>query len=270
MELRREIQEIKSGRKKLIIFLIGIITISNLAIIASPDLNTSADLSRIFAVGLAAVLSLIVIARQGIAGIFGRAYLSICVGIILWLAAESTWGYYEVVLHVERPFPSLADAFWLAGYGPVGYHLFKMSRFFGRGVKKYKIIIVAGGIAIFSGIYIQQLVSIFASTPETTTLGLAISTAYPVLDAILFLPAIVIVWNAGRGHLTSVPWIFIAWISLGTADTLLGIAAIQNFEGNLVIVNLFYIIAYSCMAAGLWWYNRFFILDKKKMGMQSE
>lgn len=45
MELRREIQEIKSGRKKLIIFLIGIITISNLAIIASPDLNTSADRS---------------------------------------------------------------------------------------------------------------------------------------------------------------------------------------------------------------------------------
>lgn len=268
MGLRKEVQEIKLGRRKLIISLIGIIIVANIIILAVPNENSAEDLSRILAVGSASILSIIVIARQGVTGIFGKAYLAISAGIILWLAAETTWGYYELVLNTDKPFPSLADAFWLAGYGPVGYHLFRMSRFYGRGIKKYKIAIVAGGIALFSGLYIQQLVSIFGNAPETTTLGLAISIAYPVLDAALFMPAIIIVLNAGRGHLTSIPWIFISWISLGMADTLLGIAAIQDFEGNLVIVNLFYIIAYVGMAAGLWWYNRFFILDRKKIGVQ--
>jgi hypothetical protein len=267
MELRKEIQETKTGRRKLIISLVGVIIAANIIILLSPDQNSAEDFSRILAVGAASILSLIVIARQGVAGIFGKAYLAISVGIILWLAAETTWGYYELVLHIDKPFPSVADALWLAGYGPVGYHLFGMSRFYGRGIKKYKIAIVAAGIAIFSGLYIQQLITIFGGAPETTTLGLAISIAYPVLDAALFMPAIVIVWNAGRGHLTSIPWIFISWISLGIADTLLGIAAIQDFEGNLMIVNLFYITAYVGMAAGLWWYNRFFILDKKKVGV---
>jgi hypothetical protein len=251
------------GRRNLIIALIAILLSSNIVILASPNLTFSGDLSRIFAIGSAAVLSIVVIVRQGIAGIFGRAYLAISAGVILWLMAETIWGYYELVLQIERPFPSLADAFWLAGYGPVGYHLFAMSRFYGRGVKKYKVAIVICGIALFSGIYIQQLFEIFQSTQETSTLGLAISITYPVIDAILFMPSIVIVWNAGKGYLTSIPWIFIAWISLGIGDTLLGIAAIQNFEGNEFIVNLFYLIAYLCMTAGLWWYNRFFILNKK-------
>ena len=266
MEVRKEVQQIKNGQRNLIISLISILIASNVIILLSPDFFTfSGDLSRILAVGSAAALSLVVIVRQGMAGIFGRAYLAISAGLILWLTAETIWGYYEIVLQVEKPFPSLADVFWLAGYGPVGYHLFAMSRFYGRGVKKYKIAIVICGIAVFSGIYIQQSFTIFESTGETSQLGLAISITYPVIDAILFMPAIVIVWNAGKGHLTSIPWIFIAWISMGIGDTLLGIAAIQNFEGNLLIVNLFYLIAYLCMTAGLWWYNRFFILDKKRI-----
>ena len=268
MEVRKEVQQINKGRRNLIISLVVILVLSNIVILLGPDLVFSADLSRILAIGFAAVLSLVVIGRQGIAGIFGRAYLAISAGIILWLIAESIWGYYELVLQVEKPFPSLADAFWLAGYGPVGYHLFAMSRFYGRGVKKYKIAIVICGIALFSGLYIQQLFTIFESTGETSQLGLAISITYPVIDAILFMPAIVIVWNAGKGHLTSIPWIFIAWISLGIGDTLLGVAAIQNFDNfalNGIIVNLLYLIAYLCMGAGIWWYNRFFILDKKKI-----
>jgi hypothetical protein len=265
LEVRKEVQQINRGRRDLIVSLVVILVLSNIVILLSPDPTFSADLSRILAIGFAAALSLIVVGRQGIAGIFGRAYLAISAGIILWLIAETTWGYYELVLQVEKPFPSLADIFWLAGYGPVGYHLFTMSRFYGRGVRKYKIAIVICGIALFSGLYIQQLFTIFGSTEGTSQLGLAISITYPVIDAILFMPAIVIVWNAGKGHLTSIPWIFIAWISMGIGDTLLGIAAIQNFEGNLLIVNLFYLIAYLCMTAGLWWYNRFFILDKKRI-----
>nr|WP_294804974.1 hypothetical protein [uncultured Nitrososphaera sp.] len=79
------------------------------------------------------------------------------------------------------------------------------------------------------------------------------------------MPAILIVLNSGKGYLTSIPWIFIGWIALGVADTLLGIAQVQNFDGDLFLINAFYVIAYLAMAAGLWWYNRFFIFDKARL-----
>lgn len=108
-----------------------------------------------------------------------------------------------------------------------------MSRFYGRGTKRKTIIIVGAGVAIFSGIYIFSLSGASELGGGADAIeGLAISIAYPVMDAILFVPAIIIVLNAGRGLLTSIPWIFISWIFLGLADTILGFTAVQNFQGN--------------------------------------
>lgn len=266
---------IKKTRRNLILALIGAIAVVNSIVLVSSfydqtSLVTSADLSRIFTIGSAVIMSIIVIIRQGIGGIFGRAYLSIAIGIILWLAAESTWGYYELGLGVERPFPSLADGFWLAGYAPIGYHLFSMSRFYGRGTKKKTIAIVGAGVAIFSGIYIVSLMG--ASELDGTVgamEGIAISIAYPILDAILFVPAILIVLNSGRGLLTSIPWIFISWIFLWLADTILGFTAVQKFQGNEVFVNSWYTVAYLTMTIGLWWYNRFFVFDEARYSSSS-
>jgi hypothetical protein len=242
----------------------------NLAVFAASGSDmvfVLADLSRVFTIGAAMIIALIVVFRQGVSGIFGRAYVALAIGIVLWFAAESTWTYYELILGVESPFPSLADGFWLAAYAFIGYHLFTMAKFYGKGVKKYIIAVVGAGIAIFAGLYISQLVAV-TELVDDAMLGLAISVAYPLLDAVLFLPAIVIVLNSGRGYLTSIPWIFIGWIILGIGDTLLGITAVQNFEGDVVLINTFYTIAYMSFAVGLYWYKRFFVFDPKKIGVQ--
>jgi len=228
-------------------------------------LVASADLSRTLTISSAAAMSLIVIVRQGITGIFGRAYLFLFIGIILWLLAEATWAYYELGLGIERPFPSTADAFWLAGYGPLGYHLFSMSRFYGRETRKLRTILVGISVAVFTGLYILALSSVSELGEGSDALiGFAISTAYPILDAIIIVPAILTVMNAGRGLLTSIPWIFISLIFLWLGDTILGFTAVQNFAGDIIFVNFWYTIAYLTMAAGLWWYNRFFILDEAR------
>jgi hypothetical protein len=266
--MRKEISEIRQGRKKLVIVLITAIVAINSVVLAtsqSNDLVLTSDLSRILTVGTAAALAVVVVTRQRINGIFGRAYLALATGLVLWLAAEATWGYYELVLQIERPFPSIADALWLAGYGPIGFHLFSMSRFYGRGVGRLKTAAVVAGMSIFVGLYIIDIAKVSEVEGEGAQVAIAISIAYPLLDTVLFMPAILIVLNSGRGYLTSIPWIFISWISLGIGDTLLGIAQVQNFNGDLVLINAFYIIAYLGMAAGLWWYNKFFIFDKAKL-----
>jgi hypothetical protein len=125
------------------------------------------------------------------------------------------------------------------------------------------------GMSIFLGLYIVGLSTVSELQGEGAELGIAISIAYPLLDTALFMPAILIVLNSGKGYLTSIPWIFIGWISLGIADTLLGLTQVQHFAqqfaGSDFLINTFYVIAYLAMAAGLWWYNRFFIFDKAKL-----
>ena len=39
------------------------------------------------------------------------------VGLLLWFGANVVWSYYEVVLDVVSPVPSLADIFLLSAYG---------------------------------------------------------------------------------------------------------------------------------------------------------
>jgi hypothetical protein len=144
-----------------------------------------------------------------------------------------------------------------------------MYKFFGKGVKKYQIVSVIGIIAVFAFFYLQSLVAV-SLPPEGESMSdyvipLAISVAYPVLDVILLVPAILIVLNSGRGHLTAIPWTFVSFILTAIADILLGYSAVTGFQNDVTIITMTYNAAYLCMAAGLLWYLRFFISEKKQV-----
>jgi hypothetical protein len=259
--------DIKQARRNLLLGLIAaIVAIDGVVLItAGSDMEIFAsDVSRIVTISAAAALSLVVVARQKVSGLFGRAYASLAAGLILWVIAESIWGYYEVGLGVERPFPSIADGFWLAAYGPFGYHLFSTARFFGKGVKKSAIVIVGVAAALYLAFYVQAILEIFALEGPEALPSLAISIAYPTLDAMLIIPAVLIVTNAGKGQLTSIPWIFVGWILLVLADSLLGIAAVSAPD-MIFHITMVYNASYLCFMAGLVWYNRLFIHDAKQL-----
>lgn len=259
--------EFKRARRNLILWLVAAIVAIDGAVLftAGSDMEIFAsDISRIVTISAAAAMSLIVVARQKVSGLFGRAYASLAAGLILWVIAESVWGYYEIGLGIERPFPSIADVFWLAAYGPIGYHLFSTARFFGKGVKKSTIFTVGVAAVLFLAFYVQAIADVFAIEGPEALPSLAISIAYPLLDILLIIPAVLILTNAGRGQLTSIPWIFLGWILLVIADSLLGIAAVSAPE-MVFHITMVYNAAYLCFMAGLVWYNRHFILDAKKL-----
>jgi len=260
--------EIKKQRKNLILGLIATIAVINLVVFltAGSDIEYFiSDLSRIGTIGAAAVLSLIVIRRQGVTGLFGKAYAMLAAGLILWVIAESIWGYYELALGTETPFPSIADAFWLAAYGPIGYHIFSTSKFFGRGIKKSTVIVVSVGAVLFSYFYLQAIIDVSTLEGTDALLGVGISIAYPVFDAIVLVPAILMIANAGRGQLTSIPWIFVAMLVLVSADSLLGLSAVVDFAGQTFHITMIYNASYLCFMAGLLWYNKQFIISEKQL-----
>lgn len=227
------------------------------------------DMLRIATIASAMVLSFVVFGKQGSRGLFGRAYTGLLVGLAMWFIAESIWGYYEVVLAEESPFPSVADAFWLGAYGGLLYYVFSMYKFFGKGVKAYQIATVIGIIAVFTFFYLQSLISVSlppdGESYDEYVVPILISVAYPVLDVILLVPAVLIVLNSGKGHLTAIPWAFVSFILTAIADIMLGYSAVTGFQNDVTIITMTYNAAYLCMAAGLLWYLSFFISERKKV-----
>lgn len=230
--------------------------------------NKLGDLTGPILASVATGIAVIIVIRQGLDGIFGRSYAALAAGLSLYLVAEILWAYYSIVAGVEVPFPSLADAFWLAGYGPFGYGLFKLAKLYkgGKPGPRRSIVVVTLLVATFASYYIAQLIVVSDVTTSDGVIALSIGIAYPILDAILVIPAVIAVLTSGRGYLTAVPWIFMSWIFMALADSIFGFAAITTAEVSVwnVFYNSSYNAAYICMVAGLYWHNRYLIFDLKQ------
>lgn len=257
----------KSVRNNIIYVLIGSIGFTSVLIILSPDDNKVIiyDIIEPLAAAIAVGLSVLVIYRQKTDGLMGKAYTFLGVGLALFLIAEIMWSYYEVVLEIENPFPSIADALWLIGYGPLLYFVFKMYRFFGASNSRtHQLFVFVGG-----AVFLVYLISSISQTAEFTTQGditsFLISISYPVLDTILLIPAALIILNPMKGELTSIPWIFLAVLIMSVGDSAFAyssnVTALQKMNW---VWNLFFVTSYFVTSAGLFWHNRFFIYDSKE------
>lgn len=258
----------KNARRNMIIGLITVTLAVNLIILLSGDVeskNYYGNLLRPILAAVATGLAITIVIRQKTKGVFGRSYAALAAGLALYLVAEILWGYYAIVLGIEVPFPSLADAFWLAAYGPFGYGLFTLSRLYSYGKKNGKAIIITGtAVAIFACYYVVQLISVSDLSTADGVVATTIGISYPILDSILIIPALLAVMSSGKGYLTSVPWIFVSWIFTAIADSIFGFTAVASLAGDISIWNLFYNAAYTSMAAGLLWHIKYMIFNKKR------
>ncbi|NWG36890.1 hypothetical protein [Nitrososphaera sp.] len=210
------------------------------------------------AFALAAVVAL----RQGKSGLYGKAQAAFALALGLWLAGELLWTYYELGLGIDNPFPSLADAAWLAGYAPAAYYLFRIYRFFGAGQNRLALA-VSVATAAFVAYSAIELVLVSAD-PEGDALSLVVSLLYVAVDGLLIVPAVLVLLRLKSGKLTGVPWFLLSISMLLFAAADLGFAyhsAIGAPENDWVWDPL-YNAAYIMMAATLFWHNRFFIYDR--------
>lgn len=267
--------EPKLVRRNLIIVLIASITVSSSLIVFS---NTEAKtlfsdiiepLSALIAVGLASL----VVHKQKLDGLIGKVYASLAIGLVLWFIAGVIWSYYQIVIGIEIPTLSPADALWLIGYVPFMYYIFRMFRFFNRSPNRYDVIIVSIAAAIYLIFIMDAVIEVSEFSTQNSFIKFLVSIAYPILDVILIVPAALMILDSARkdhdgrrgGKLVSIPWIFLSFIIMTIADS--GFVYSSNAgwtQGVIWIWTPFYISGYLVMAAGLFWHNRFFIFDEKK------
>jgi hypothetical protein len=96
---------------------------------------------------------------------------------------------------------SIADALWFIGYASFGYFLFSLyHHFFRKEFELFVLILVAIIIAIALIFVLDSIVSILRLL-STQTIDLPVTLVtlvYPVLDAVLFFPAVLIFWAVRR------------------------------------------------------------------------
>jgi diguanylate cyclase (GGDEF)-like protein len=141
------------------------------------------------AIGLAGVAGLLVgvrLHRPRRAGLWWM----LAGGLLCIVAGDFVYALYERVLHREAPFPSPADALYLAGCPLIGLSLVLLvrTRTAGRDpVSWIDATIVASGFGLLSWIF---LMAPTASSNDLSWLGRLVALAYPVWD-VLFLALLV-------------------------------------------------------------------------------
>jgi hypothetical protein len=265
----RKSMEILLELRYVILTLVGFIILVNsfifLSSIQTRFVYTNLTINVTAATAL--IAAIIVLIRQiRVHSQYARAFTFLAAGMALWFTAEVTWTYYQLGLGIETPFPSPADAFWLAGYVPLTYHLYNIYRTVTRKV-------VGGSmLAILSGIVASMLAFLLYLTfgisgQQQGMVELTINLAYPILDAILLIPAIVILWSFRKGEPAYTHWVmislFIIFVTVADIGFDYALAVNEESAGQQEwIWDMFYNAGYLSIAGALFWYNRYLVLTK--------
>jgi hypothetical protein len=243
-------------RRNVVIALIGSIFFASSFIIFAPVEQKTfySDIIEPTSTAIAAGLSLLVVYRQKVDGLIGKAYFSLAVALLLWLSAEVIWSYYETGLGIPIPTPSLADAFWLIGYGPFMYYVFKLYNFFHRSVSKPIVtVIICTAVTIYLAYIVDTTVKTSDLSTQVGVVRFLVNIAYPILDMVLIVPtSLIIIGSSRSGDLTSIPWIFLAFVITTIADNRFAYASNADWSEQAIwIWDPLYIAGYLVMAAGL-------------------
>lgn len=267
MKQQQAINNLNLLRRNLILIFVGSVLLVS-SIILFLDEEKRLVIGDIFVAGsaiLQMILSLIVVYRQKLDGLIGKAYSFLAIGLVLWCIAEILWTYSEIALGIKDRFPSISDIFWLAGYGPLMYYIIKMYKLFNNHLHKSNVILVCIASTIYLGFIIYFLVQHSEFSTQEDILIFLISISYLIFDLIFIVPTTLIILDPLKGDLTSIPWIFLSMLILAIADAMFGYTSVTGMTEENWIWTPVYTAAYLLMAIGLFWHNRFFVFDEKKV-----
>ena len=178
-------------------------------------------------------------------------WLLIAAGQFLWIIGDTTWNYYEIVLHRAVPYPAAPDAFYLAGYPLVaaGLVLFIRSRSPGRDrASLVDASIVTTGLGLLVWIY---LAAPYARDASLGTAGRLVSVAYPLVDVLLIAVAARLLIGPSRRERTQ--YLLLGFlIAILTSDVVYSLLALFGTYHTGDLVDAGWLLGYVLVgAAGL-------------------
>jgi hypothetical protein len=132
-------------------------------------------------------------------------------GTLLWAMAEVVWFFYDAVLQMEIPYPSLADLLWLVAYIPfwVGIKSRYDKLHYSLNLRQ------RGALVIFIGCFLLLMFNfvlrpiITAFDPERIAESI-LNILYPLADFVTLILTCLMLFSIGRGRFVAATWGLIA------------------------------------------------------------
>ncbi len=185
-------------------------------------------------------------------------------GTLCWVVAETIWFVAEVLLAIDLPYPSPADAFWLAGYGLILRGLIAQIRLYGvplgSGRRRLLTAVSALAVAVVVGLVLPPIVRDFSIARWVEGL---LDVLYPLLDLALLLLTFTLVLTLGPSYAREA-WLLIAagFGIIATSDLLfVGLTWHDLYypedEYTLlsIVTDYLYIVGYLVWALGFYAYR---------------
>jgi branched-chain amino acid transport system substrate-binding protein len=197
-----------------------------------------------------------------------KSYLSLAIGLVLWLIADIIWASYELVYHVAAPIPSVSDILWLAGYPFFAYNLIATYRQFHNRFNKRVLLATIIGNVIFIAYLIYLTIGLLDFSSQESVSMFAVLIAYPIMNAVLTIPALTILVGLWKERPWSIPWTFkaLSLFCIVITDSWFAFIVISGLYEQVWLAAMFFGAEYLIMASGLLWFNIFLAMYKTHEG----
>ncbi|HEX2405881.1 MAG TPA: ABC transporter substrate-binding protein, partial [Nitrososphaeraceae archaeon] len=215
---------------------------------------------------IAAGLSAMILFKDKDSNETDKTNIFLTLGLVFWLIANMIWAYYEVVLDIVSPVPSLADLFLLSAYGFLIYRLIVIYRNLGHVTNKKILFLIISGTGLFL-IYILNLTLELTELSNFRGLMLFIVTiAYPTLNSVLTVLALMILFGIKKETHHFIPWVceLVGFLAIVIGDSWFAIIVLTAFVEQIWMSALLLSAHYLLIAGGLIWYLRYSIKWQSK------
>jgi hypothetical protein len=198
-----------------------------------------------------------------------QSFMLLFAGVALWFLGEFTYSYYQIVLNMDVPYPSVGEIFYLAGYVPLILFAYRSFKTLNRNgiIKRRLIALVAtlsfvvpvGSTILFFG----EEVDFQSQWPD-----IVISTIYNYSDSILLSLSILILTRLPRDNPFTYHWILFASFTILTIVTdffYLQLSIVDEeflFETELIWEAMWAFAYLSVLASAFWYYKLTHVLSE--------
>jgi len=184
---------------------------------------------------------------------FRRIGTSFALSMSLFLIAEVTWSYYEIILGEEAPTVGFADIFWILGYLPLIYLCAETVWRHHEHIGVRDLLTVFGGWFVFFAAAILPITFYnVTKSGDKSVLELLVLMVYPYMDAVLILMLSMILIMYRKASLL-IYWQFFAVgvILFVMGDISYSSLAIAEIYSTGSLPDVFFILFYMIIALGL-------------------
>jgi ABC-type branched-subunit amino acid transport system substrate-binding protein len=192
-----------------------------------------------------------------------KSHVALAIGLSLWLCADLIWATYEIVLEIVPPVPSPADFVWLSAYAFLVYYLYATYIEFHKKFNFNTKILVTSiiGCGIFLAYIIALTIGLSVLSSAKGIAMFAVIISYPIMDAVLMVPAIVILLSFRKEPLWFTPWICesLGLFLIAISDSWFAVVVLTSIVEQFWLSSIFFAAHYLVIAAGLLWYVKFLL-----------